>query len=63
MAKRPIEQPERHCWSICRSVGRQAQLIGIVHNQPDEQSAIVKAIEALRIPENQRNRVIAWRLD
>jgi hypothetical protein len=38
-----------------------AQFIGIVFDQPDQESAIKKAIEEYGIPENQRNRLIAQR--
>jgi hypothetical protein len=60
MAKRPTEQ-QTHYWSIYRLRGTPAQLIGIVHNQPDEQAAIKLAIEEFKTPENQRNRLIARR--
>jgi hypothetical protein len=60
---KPTEQPERHSWSIHRSSGRRAQLIGIVHHQPDEQAAIKLAIQQFKIPEGQRNRLIVRRLD
>ena len=63
LARHPTEQPERHSWSIHRSAGSRAQLIGIVHNQPDDQSAIAKAIEEYDVPANQRGRLIAQRRD
>jgi hypothetical protein len=62
MAKRPTEQ-QSHSWSIYRLRGTPAQLLGIVHGQPDERAAIQKAIEEFKIPENHRNRLIARRLD
>jgi hypothetical protein len=62
MAK-PTEQSERHSWSIHRSTGRWAHLIGIVHYRSDEQAAIKLAIEQFKIPESQRTKLIARRLD
>jgi hypothetical protein len=62
IAKQPTK-PRTHSWSIYRLRGTPAQLIGIVYDQPDEASAIAKAIEDFRIPENQRKRLIARRLD
>jgi hypothetical protein len=61
LANRPTEQ-QTHSWSIYRLRGTPAQLIGIVY-APDEQSAIKKAIQEYEVPENQRNRLIARRLD
>jgi hypothetical protein len=40
-----------------------AQFLGIVYDQPDEQAAIKKAIEEFKVPENQRNRLMAQRRD
>jgi hypothetical protein len=62
MAKRTSQQ-QNHSWSIYRLRGTPAQLIGIIHEQADERSAIEKAIEEFKIPEGQRNRLIARRLD
>ena len=55
MAKRPTEQ-QSYSWNIYRLRGTPAQLIGIVHNQPDEQAPIKFAIEEFKIPQNQRNK-------
>jgi hypothetical protein len=61
MAKRTTEQPD-HLWAVYHIRGTPAQLVGIV-DAPDEQSAIAKAIEGYKVPENQRNRLIARRRD
>jgi hypothetical protein len=60
MAKRPTKS-EPHSWSVYHLKGTPAQFVGIVYNQPDEQAAIKKAIEEFKVPENQRNRLIARR--
>jgi hypothetical protein len=39
--------------------GTPAQFIGIVCDQPDEQSAIKQTIEEFKVPANQRDRLIA----
>ena len=62
MAKRPTKQPD-HSWAVYRLRGTPAQLIGIVHDQPDEQAAINHAIEEFKVPANQRDRLIARRRD
>jgi hypothetical protein len=62
MAKRPTKEPT-HSWAIYHIRGTPAQFISIVFDQPDEQSAIKRAIEEYDIPENQRNRLMARRRD
>jgi hypothetical protein len=62
MAK-PTTKRDNRSWSVYRLRGTPAQLVGIVHIQPDEQAAIKLAIEEFKIPENQRSRLIARRLD
>jgi hypothetical protein len=62
MAKRPTKRLN-HTWSVYRLRGTPAQLIGVVYDQPDEQTAIKHAIEQLKVPENQRDRLIARRWD
>ena len=62
MAKRTSKQRDPS-WTVYRLRGTPAQLIGIVYDAPDEQSAIKKAIEEFGVPENQRNRLIAQRRD
>jgi hypothetical protein len=63
MAKRPTTKQPTHSWAIYHLKGTPAQFIGIVFDQPDEQSAIKKAIEEYKVPENQRNRLMARRRD
>jgi hypothetical protein len=43
--------------------GTPAQFIGNVYDQPDEQSAIEKAVEEFKVSANQRGRLIAQRRD
>jgi hypothetical protein len=62
MAKQPTKQPN-HSWIVYRVRGTPAQLIAIVYDAPDEQSAINKAIAEFGVPENQRDRLIARRRD
>ena len=62
MARRPTEQ-RTYTWLVYRFRGTPAQLVGIVYDQPDEQSAIAKAIEEFKVPANQRGRLIAQRRD
>jgi hypothetical protein len=62
MAKRPTK-PEAHSWAVYHLEGTPAQFVGIVWNQPDEQSAIAAAIEEYKVPPNQRGRLIAQRRD
>jgi hypothetical protein len=60
MAKQPIKQ-QAHSWAVYHLKGTPAQFVGIVDNQPDAESAIKQAIEAFKVPEIQRNRLIAQR--
>jgi hypothetical protein len=60
--KKPTKQAN-HSWVVYRLCGTPAQMIGIVYDQPDEQAAIERAIEECRVPENQRDRPVAWPRD
>jgi hypothetical protein len=51
VSKRPSKRLN-HTWSVYRLRGTPAQLIGVVYDQPDEQTAIKRAIEQFEVPEN-----------
>jgi hypothetical protein len=59
MVKQPTKQ-RTYSWAVYHIRGT---LIGIVRSQPDEQSAIEKAIEEYKVQASQRNRLVARRLD
>jgi hypothetical protein len=61
--KRPIKQQRNHCWAVYRIRGTPAQLVGMVHDQPDGQAAIKQAIQEYDVLANQRGRLIAQRRD
>jgi hypothetical protein len=56
----PTKRPS-HSWAIYHLKGTPAQLVGIVDNQPDEESAIKAAIEEFDVPASQRGRLMAQR--
>ena len=60
MAKQPPpSQAELHTWAIYHLKG--TKFVGLIHNQPDGESAINQAIEEYNVPPNERGRLIAQR--
>jgi hypothetical protein len=59
MPKRQTTKQQTHSWAIYHLRGTPAQSIGVVFDQPDQESAIKIAIQEFKVPENQRNRLIA----
>jgi hypothetical protein len=59
MAKRPNQAIEPS--AVYHLKGTPAQLVGIVDNQPDEESAIKASIEEYDVLPNQRGRLMAQR--
>jgi hypothetical protein len=63
MAKRATtKQPESYSWAVYQ-IARKQLLLGYVHDQPDEKSAIEGAIREFGIPEALRGRLTAERRD
>ena len=61
MAKQPPKQAELHTWAIYHL--KDTKFVGLIHNQPDGESAIKQAIEEYKVPPNERGRLIAQRRD
>ena len=63
MAKRlSKKQPRTHFWAIYHGAGVPEELVGFV-DAPDEQSAIVLAIEKYDVPPEKRSLLLALRRD
>lgn len=62
MAKRPTTEQEARSWSVYHIAAKQ-KFVGIIDNAPDEQTAIVRAIEEYNVAPNERGRLIALRRD
>ncbi len=55
------QQQQTHSWTVYHLKSTPAKLVGIVGNQPDQQSAIKAAIEKFGVPVNERGQLMAQR--
>jgi hypothetical protein len=62
MANLPKQQAV-HSWAVYQLKGTPAKLVGIVCDQPDDQSAIERAIEKYKVPPDERGKLMALRRD
>jgi len=59
MAKQPTKQAKLPTWAIYHL--KDTKFVGLVHNQPDAESAIKQAIVEYKVPPNECGRLIAQR--
>jgi hypothetical protein len=60
MAKQPTKQ-NLHSWAGYHIRHTPAKFVGLVHNEPDAESAIKQAIVEYDVPPNERGRLISPR--
>lgn len=62
-AMRKRIKQQSHSWAIYHLKGTPAKLVGIVHDQPDADSAIKVAIKEYNVPPNEHGRLMAHQRD
>jgi hypothetical protein len=61
LAKKPTKQ-RTYSWAVYHIAAKQ-KYVGVVHDQPDADSAIKAAIAEYNVPPNERGRLMAQRRD
>lgn len=58
--KRPTKtRQEAQSWAVYHLKGTPAELVGIIDDAPDEQTAIERVIAQYKVPPNERGKLVA----